>query len=114
METSKPACVVAGVGPGIGASYARRFGKEGYAVALVARSTTFSKDLAASLPRARAFSCDVGEEASVAQAFAAIRAEFGEPEVLLYNAGSGVFAGIEETTAEQMEAAWRVNALGAF
>jgi NAD(P)-dependent dehydrogenase (short-subunit alcohol dehydrogenase family) len=114
METGKAVCVVAGVGPGIGASYARRFAKEGYAVALLARGSGFSAELAASLQRARAFACDVGDEASVAQAFAAIRADLGEPDVLLYNAGSGVFTGIEETTAAQMEAAWRVNTLGAF
>jgi NAD(P)-dependent dehydrogenase (short-subunit alcohol dehydrogenase family) len=114
VENSKGVCVVAGVGPGIGASYARRFAEEGHAVALLARSTGFSAKLAASLQRARAFACDVGDEESVAQAFAAIRAELGEPEVLLYNAGSGMFTGIEETTAAQMEAAWRVNALGAF
>lgn len=114
MEIREPVCVVAGVGPGIGASYARRFASEGYAVALLARGTGFSAELAASLPRARAFGCDVGDEESVAQAFSAIRAGLGEPEVLLYNAGSGVFTGIEETTAAQMEAAWRVNALGAF
>ncbi|HEY5675977.1 MAG TPA: SDR family NAD(P)-dependent oxidoreductase, partial [Myxococcales bacterium] len=109
MEIREPVCVVAGVGPGIGASYARRFASEGYAVALLARGTGFSAELAASLPRARAFGCDVGDEESVAQAFSAIRAGLGEPEVLLYNAGSGVFTGIEETTAAQMEAAWRVN-----
>ena len=114
METGKAVCVVAGVGPGIGAAYARRFAGEGYAVALLARSSGFSAGLAASLPRARAFTCDVGDEASVAQAFSSIRGEMGEAEVLLYNAGSGVFTGIEETTAAQMEAAWRVNALGAF
>ena len=114
MQSGKQVCVVAGVGPGIGASYARRFAKEGYAVALLARSAAFPAQLGASLPGARAFACDVGDEASVANAFAAIRRELGEPEVLLYNAGSGVFSGIEETTAAQMEAAWRVNAFGAF
>jgi NAD(P)-dependent dehydrogenase (short-subunit alcohol dehydrogenase family) len=81
---------------------------------LLARTTDVGEPLAASLPHAQAYACDAGDEASVAQAFASIRAGLGEPEVLLYNAGSGVFAGIEETTAGQMEAAWKVNALGAF
>lgn len=114
MALPNRVCAVAGVGPGIGASYARRFAAEGYRVALLARSAGFSEQVAASLPAARAFACDVGDEASVMRTFDAIRGELGDPEVLLYNAGSGVFAGFEETTAEQMEASWRVNALGAF
>ncbi len=40
---SKPVCVVIGVGPGNGAALARRFAAEGYAVALLARSTGFSE-----------------------------------------------------------------------
>ena len=37
--TTKKVCVVVGVGPGNGAALGRRFAKEGYAVALLARST---------------------------------------------------------------------------
>ena len=46
--------------------------------------------------------------------FAAVTAEMGEVDTLLYNAGSGVFGDVEAITPEQFEAAWRVNALGAF
>src|ERR1700682_1777655 len=42
----KPVCVVAGVGPGNGAAFARRFASEGYAVALLARTTEFTGKLA--------------------------------------------------------------------
>jgi len=107
-------CAVVGVGPGIGAAYARRFAGEGYAVALLARSTGFTAQLAASLPSARAYACDVTDAAAVSRAFTDLRADLGDPEVLLYNAGSGVFASFEDTAAEQFEAAWRINALGAF
>lgn len=107
-------CAVVGVGPGIGAACARRFAGEGYAVALLARSTGFTAQLAASLPSARAYVCDVTDAAAVSRAFTDLRADLGDPEVLLYNAGSGVFASFEDTAAEQFEAAWRINALGAF
>ena len=40
QPTQKPVCAVVGVGPGNGAAFARRFAAEGYAVALLARSTT--------------------------------------------------------------------------
>lgn len=110
----KRVCVVVGVGPGNGAAFARRFASEGYAVALLARGTGLTGEIASSLPDARAYACDVADAASVAGAFDAIRRELGEVEVLVYNAGSGVWGAIEDATAADFEAAWRVNALGGF
>ncbi|HEX3596162.1 MAG TPA: SDR family NAD(P)-dependent oxidoreductase [Polyangiaceae bacterium] len=110
----KPVCAVVGVGPGNGAAFARKFANQGYAVALLARSTDFSSELAKSLPGARAFACDVSDAASVSGAFAAVREQLGEPSVLVYNAGSGVWGSIEDIDASAFEASWRVNTLGAF
>lgn len=110
----KPVCAVVGVGPGNGAALARRFHKEGYAVALLARSTDFSATLVKELEGARAYTCDVGDEASVERAFAAIATEMGPVEALLYNAGSGVWGNIEEVTTRDFEQSFRINALGAF
>ena len=111
---AKRVCVVAGLGPGNGAAFARRFTSEGYAVALLARTTGLGEELASSLPDARTYACDVSDAGSVARAFEAIRRDLGDPEVLVYNAGSGVWGSIEEATAADFESAWRVNALGAF
>lgn len=109
---TKPVCAVVGVGPGNGAAFARRFAADGYAVALLARTTEFSSGLA--LPDARAFACDVSDPGAVAAAFGSIRDALGDPSVVIYNAGSGVFATFDKVDAGQFEAAWRVNALGAF
>jgi NAD(P)-dependent dehydrogenase (short-subunit alcohol dehydrogenase family) len=110
----KRVCVVAGVGPGNGAAFARRFGTEGYSVALLARSSAFSTQVASTLPDARVYECDVADADSVARAFDAIRRELGEPEVLVYNAGSGVWGTVEDATPADFENAWRVNTLGGF
>lgn len=112
--TKKKVCAVVGVGPGNGAALARRFAEDGYAVALLARSTKTSADLASELPDARAFECDVGDAGSVARAFASIRGELGEVDVVVFNAGSGVFGALDDVTAADFESAWRVNALGLF
>jgi NAD(P)-dependent dehydrogenase (short-subunit alcohol dehydrogenase family) len=111
---SKPVCVVVGVGPGNGAALARRFHAEGYAVAMLARSTELSAALARELPGARAYACDVADGAAVERTFAAVAAELGPVDVLVYNAGSGVWGTVEEITPEQFQDAWRVNTLGAF
>ena len=87
---------------------------QGYAVALLARTAELTGKLASSLPDARAYACDVTDAGSIARAFDALRRDLGEVEVLLYNAGSGLWGSIEEATAADFEAAWRVNALGGF
>ena len=95
----KPVCTVLGVGPGNGAAFARRFASEGYTVALLARTTELSGNLASSLPDARAYACDVTDAGSIERAFDAIRRDLGEVQVLVYNAGSGVWGSIEEATS---------------
>jgi NAD(P)-dependent dehydrogenase (short-subunit alcohol dehydrogenase family) len=112
--STKPVCAVVGVGPGNGAAFARRFAADGYAVALLARSLELSRQLAAELPASRAIACDVADPGSVTRAFAELRRELGDPEVVIYNAGTSKFAPFAETSAEDFEASWRVNALGAF
>lgn len=111
---SKPVCVVVGVGPGNGAAFARRFTSEGYRVALLARRTEFTRELAAKLDGARAYACDAADVASVERTFAAIRKDLGDVDVLVYNSGPGVWANVEDVTVEDFEASWRTNAFGAL
>jgi NAD(P)-dependent dehydrogenase (short-subunit alcohol dehydrogenase family) len=113
-SNKRPVAVVAGAGPGNGQALARRFADAGYAVALLARDPARVAALASEIAGAKGYSCDVSETAAVSGAFANIRAELGEVDALLYNAGSGVFADFEQITPEQFEASWRVNALGAL
>jgi NAD(P)-dependent dehydrogenase (short-subunit alcohol dehydrogenase family) len=56
----------------------------------------------------------VSDHTQITDAFRAIRKDLGEPDVLLYNAGSGTFGAISEITPNQYEADWRVNAFGAL
>jgi NAD(P)-dependent dehydrogenase (short-subunit alcohol dehydrogenase family) len=107
-------CVVVGVGPGNGESLARRFAADGYAVALLARGGQLTTRLAAELPGARAYFCDVADAASVTSAFTRVRADLGEVDVLIYNAGSGVWGNIESVSPDDFERSWRVNTLGFF
>lgn len=111
---SKPVCVVVGIGPGNGSSLARRFSREGYAVALLSRSTELSEELAAELGDARAYECDVTDAEQVGGAFAAVRRDLGEIEALIYNAGAGSFGTVEDIDAAQLESAWRVNCAGLY
>jgi NAD(P)-dependent dehydrogenase (short-subunit alcohol dehydrogenase family) len=83
--------VVVGVGPGMGMALARRFGSEGYALGLIARD--FSKlkgEIAEAGLQAVGVSADASDEASLRSAFAEIRENLGDPEVLLYNPSLGI------------------------
>ena len=115
MTNDKPkVCAVVGVGPGNGEALARRFAADGYSVALMARRPDLVARLASELPVARAFACDAADPASVSAAFAGARENLGDVDVLVYNAGSGVWGSVEAVSAEDFERTWRVNALGLF
>jgi len=113
-DEKSPVCAVVGVGPGNGEALARRFAADGYALALMARRTDLTTKLAAELKRAKSYACDVADATSVEAAFAAARADLGEVDALIYNAGSGVWGHVEEVKAEDLERSWRVNTLGLF
>jgi len=107
-------CIITGVGSGNGAAFARRFAKAGYRVAMLARSKARLEALAAEVDGARAYACDVTDAGAVQATVDAVRADLGPVDVVVHNAGSGVFASFDDTTAAQMEDAWRVNTLGLF
>ncbi|MCB0214170.1 MAG: SDR family NAD(P)-dependent oxidoreductase [Anaerolineae bacterium] len=87
---SKKICVVVGVGPGIGLAVAKRFGREGFDLALIARRAEalaqYVADLEASGLTARAFSADAADFDTLVQAFDQIKEQLGPPTVLVYNA----------------------------
>jgi len=85
--------VVCGYGPGISSAVAQRFGREGFAVALVARDAkrldAGVAALAASDVEAIAFPTDLSDEAAVARMIEAVRAKLGPISVLHWNAYAG-------------------------
>lgn len=109
---TQPLCVIAGVGPGNGSAFARKFAAAGYRIALLSRSEALSGELARELANARAYRCDLSDAAATRTVFEAIRKDMGAASVLVYNAGSGLWGTPEETTPADMEQAWRVNVLG--
>jgi len=107
--------VIAGVGPGLGASIARRFVEAGCQVGLFARSPEFIDELAAELGEdALAVPTDITDQAAVATGFEAVRDAFGPVDVLVNHASAGSWEGMQALSAEQFEHALDVSAVGAF
>lgn len=118
MSDETNVAVVTGVGPGLGQAVAARFAKEGFAVALQSRNAEslapVREAIEADGGRALAVSCDASDEASVKEAFATVRAELGDPSVLVYNAGAFEPGGVLDLAPETLDRCWRVGAFGAF
>jgi len=87
---SNKLCVVVGAGAGLGLSIAHRFGKEGYAIALIARRPEALSEYVSTLVEAgvtaKGYSADVADAQSLIQAFQQIQVQMGSPSVLIYNA----------------------------
>ena len=100
--------VIAGVGPGLGESLARKFAAEGCQVALFARSQDYIEDLADDLPapgEGLAVQTDLSDVDQIREGFAAVREAFGPVDILVNHASGGSWEGMEELSAEQFEQA---------
>lgn len=76
--------LIVGAGSGLSAALARLFAKEGMRVALAARRPDKLAPLVAETG-ARAYGCDASRHEEVARLFAALAAELGAPDLVVYN-----------------------------
>ncbi len=107
--------VIAGVGPGLGASLAQRISAEGCRVALFARSDEYIESLAEDLPgEALAVPTDLTDIAAVRSGFTTVREAFGPVDVLVNHASAPAWTGLMDTSVEDLERAWAVTGRGAF
>jgi len=113
META----VIAGVGPGLGASLARAFSKEGFSVALLSRRQETSEPVAAQIKAdkgtALALCVDVTDRDAVFRTVETIRAELSPITTLAYNAsgfGRGNFLDLDPAIIRQ---SFEVGTMGA-
>ena len=103
--------LITGASSGIGKMTAELMAKSGWRVAATARDPA-ALGAWAEGPDLAAIPLDVTREESVAAGVAAVVERFGGIDVLVNNAGFGVFGPLEGTTAEQAETLFRTNVLG--
>ena len=94
---------IVGMGPLLGLGIARRFGREGYKVAMISRKQAaldaFAEQLKTEGIEAAGFAGDMSDPAQVEKAFAAIRARLGEIDVLEFSPTQWNKGGYEATNA---------------
>ena len=105
--------LIVGAGSGLSASLARLFASEGMNVAIAARNP----DKLAALvqeTKARAYACDASVPSEVEQLFANVGKDFGEPNLVVFNAGLRGKGPVAELDAELVKKVWLNGAFGGF
>jgi NADP-dependent 3-hydroxy acid dehydrogenase YdfG len=108
-RTASPLALVTGVGPGTGSSIVRRFAREGYRVAMIARDADRLAKLEAELPGCRAFRCDVTDTAALLATLDAVEQEMGSPDVVVHNAVGGAWGTYAEISADVLTKNFEIN-----
>jgi NADP-dependent 3-hydroxy acid dehydrogenase YdfG len=109
---TQPVCLISGVGPGTGSALVHRFASEGYRVAMLARSAKRLAALGEQVPSAKAYVCDVADQAQVDAALASVERDLGAPSVMIHNAVGGAWGTFTEIDPAVLNQNFQVNTMG--
>lgn len=108
--------LVFGHGPGISDAVARRFGKEGFSVGLIARNaerlTAAAKSLGEAGITARAFPCDAGDPEAVRAQVREARAALGPIAIVHWNAYAGLAGDLLTSSSDDLRKVLDVGVVG--
>lgn len=111
MKSAGKTVLITGASIGIGRATAEFFQKNGWQVVATMRDPDAGKDLAA-LENVLVTKLDVTDEKSIEAAVEAAIARFGGIDVLVNNAGYGLYGVLEATSVESMRRQFETNVIG--
>lgn len=120
QKAPKGACLVVGVGEGVGGAIARAFAAEGYAVCVTRRARNleqleaFADEIRAEGGVVHAFGCDARSEEETIALFDRIEAEVGPLEAVVFNIGANVRFPIVDTTTRVFTKVWEMACFAGF
>lgn len=107
-----------GIGPGIGMAVARRFGRAGFDILMIARSADklrhFEQELSAEGIRAQGYAADIANEAAFTEQMAKIAAEHPDLDILHYNASAYNPASPSAVSLPVFHQDFQINTVGAL
>jgi NAD(P)-dependent dehydrogenase (short-subunit alcohol dehydrogenase family) len=114
------ACLVVGVGDGVGGAIAKAFAAEGLTVCMTRRPRhldqleALAAEIRADGGDARAYGVDARQETDMIALVDRIEAEVGPLEVVVFNIGANVRFGLVETTAQVFSKVWEMACFAGF
>jgi short-subunit dehydrogenase len=115
---SEKILLIVGAGPGISLNTAKKFGKEGFNVALISRSMDslqkYESELKDDGIAAKGFPGDVSSVESLKTAIDAVIKTYGKIDVLLYNAAAGRPGKPTTLSMDQLVEDFKINVAGAL
>jgi NAD(P)-dependent dehydrogenase (short-subunit alcohol dehydrogenase family) len=105
---------VTGAAGGIGAAICRRLAADGFTVACLDVRADQAAEVAGQIPGARGYGADVSDASSVRAAAAAVRAELGDPWLLVNAAGVFSIQRITDLTEDEWDRILDTNLKGPF
>ena len=116
----QPVCLVIGAGAGIGGTVGQRFAQEGYHVVLCRRSDAdglkdMIDEIKAAGGAATGYLLNATENDAIESLVAAIEADIGPIEVVIYNLGAQIGdRSLADTSYKAFEMGWRLGTFGLF
>ncbi len=112
------AAIITGASRGIGRSIALKMAHENFVVVNIARNAedlvTLENEITQKGETARSFPLDISSEVQVNEAIKNIVDEFGQIDVLINNAGFGIFKNADQLSGDEWSQVMDVNAKGTF
>lgn len=118
VDLTDQVAIVTGAGRGIGKVISLELARCGAHVVLAARTEaeiqTLAEEIKSAGGKASAIATDVSDQQSVCRLFEKVQADFGRLDVLVNNAGIGIFGPVLEFSVEDFDKIMAVNLRGTF
>ncbi|MEH7120496.1 SDR family NAD(P)-dependent oxidoreductase [Neobacillus vireti] len=115
---SEKILLIVGAGPGISLNTAKKFGKEGFKVAMISRNmeslNKYKNELKKDGITAEGFAGDVASTESLITAIDTVIKTYGKIDVLLYNAAAGKTGAPTTLSVDQLVGDFKISVAGAL